>query len=285
MNCLFVYNKIAGGNKEKLYHKKIISLLQSIYDEIDLFEAGNKKISSALLDKSYDDVICCGGDGSITILVNELINFGFQGKVGYIPLGTANDFARKHDIPLNINKSLNIIKNKNEQLVHVGKANEYNFLYALALGKVSSVGYRVSRKNKKMFSKFSYVFAGFKELFSCKKYNIRLKFDGYNLEYKTPLVLILDTKTLGGFKINHNKTNAYDVLILKSGLLNGVIGLISIFLFGYKKTNTIHYDYFNLQTFEIELEKEENWCLDGEKITSKNIKVYAHKERFNLYKK
>ena len=44
---------------------------------------------------------------------------------------------------------MTIIKNKNEQLVHVGKANEYNFLYALALGKVSSVGYRVSRKNKK----------------------------------------------------------------------------------------------------------------------------------------
>ena len=123
------------------------------------------------------------------------------------------------------------------------------------------------------------------DLISFKKYQIKLKFAAYNIEYKTPLVLILDSKSLGGFKINKGKSNAYDVIILKPKLLNGAIGLISIFLFGYKKTNTIFYDYFNLQEFELEVEKSQDWCLDGEKINAKNIKVLAHKEDIKLYKK
>lgn len=285
MRCLYVYNKLSGGNKETLYHNKITSSLKEIYDCVDLFEVGHESISSMLLKETYDDIICSGGDGSITLLVNELINFGFDGNIGYIPLGTANDFARKHNIPFNISKSLKIIKDRRIKLVHIGKANEHNFLYGLALGKVSSVGYKVSKENKRKFSKFAYIIEGFKELFSFKKYQIRLKFDAYNIEYKTPLILILDSKTLGGFKVNRGKPNAYDVIILKAGLLNGVFGLTSIFLFGYKKTNTIFYDYFNLQTFEIETEKEQDWCLDGEKIRAQNIRILAHKEVINLYKK
>lgn len=285
MRCLYVFNKLSGGNKEIYYHEKIISTLKEIYDNVDLFEVGNENISSRLSKINYDDVICSGGDGSITLLVNELINFGFKGNVGYIPLGTANDFARKHNIPLNVSKALKIIKNKNIELINVGKANEYNFLYGLALGKVSSVGFKVSKESKKNFSKFAYVIEGLKELFSFKKYQIKLKFAAYNIEYKTPLVLILDSKSLGGFKINKGKSNAYDVITLKPKLLNGAIGLISIFLFGYKKTNTIFYDYFNLQEFELEVEKSQDWCLDGEKINAKNIKVLAHKEDIKLYKK
>lgn len=285
MRCLYVFNKLSGGNKEIYYHEKIISTLKEIYDNVDLFEVGNENISSKLSEINYDDVICSGGDGSITILVNELINFGFIGNIGYIPLGTANDFARKHNIPLNVSKALKIIKNKNIELINVGKANEYNFLYGLALGKVSSVGFKVSKENKKNFSKFAYVIEGLKELFSLKKYKIKLKFTAYNIEYKTPLVLILDSKSIGGFKINKGKSNAYDVIILKPKLLNGAIGLISIFLFGYKKNNTIFYDYFNLQEFELEVEKSQDWCLDGEKINAKNIKVLAHKEDIKLYKK
>jgi diacylglycerol kinase family enzyme len=285
MRCLYVFNKLSGGNKEIYYHEKIISTLKEIYDNVDLFEVGNENISSKLSKINYDDVICSGGDGSITLLVNELINFGFKGNVGYIPLGTANDFARKHNIPLNVSKALKIIKNKNIELINVGKANEYNFLYGLALGKVSSVGFKVSKESKKNFSKFAYVIEGLKELFSLKKYKIKLKFTAYNIEYKTPLVLIIDSKSLGGFKINKGKSNAYDVIILKPKLLNGAIGLISIFLFGYKKTNTIFYDYFNLQEFELEVEESQDWCLDGEKINAKNIKVLAHKEDIKLYKK
>jgi hypothetical protein len=109
--------------------------------------------------------------------------------------------------------------------------------------------------------------------------------DGIIKDLRT-LPMLADIGNAGeGFIVNKGKSNAYDVIILKPKLLNGAIGLISIFLFGYKKTNTIFYDYFNLQEFELEVEKSQDWCLDGEKINAKNIKVLAHKEDIKLYKK
>ena len=286
MKCLFVYNKISGGSKEVSYHEEIIKYLNNIYDYVDLFEPNvGKDISTVLSCNNYDDVICAGGDGSITLLIDKLKQLDFNGNIGYIPLGTANDFARKNNLPLNIDKSLKVIKDRNIENIKIGKANNKVLLYGLALGKISSVSYTAKIHNKKRFAKFSYIIEGLKELFSFKTKKIYLKFQGYEIEYDTPLILILDSKTLGGFKVNHGKLNSYDVLILKKGLLNGLFGIASIFLFGYKKTNTIYYDYFSLQDFCVETSKIESWCLDGERYDSESIEIHARKENINLYTK
>ena len=42
MRCLYVFNKLSGGNKEIYYHEKIISTLKEIYDNVDLFEVGTE---------------------------------------------------------------------------------------------------------------------------------------------------------------------------------------------------------------------------------------------------
>ena len=84
--------------------------------------------------------------------------------------------------------------------------------------------------------------------------------------------------------MNYGKVNSYDVVILKKGLLNGLIGIISIFLFGYKKTNTIFYDYFNLQELSV-TSKNSSWCLDGEEYISNKIDIKAKKVNIKLIKK
>ena len=40
MSCLFVYNKISGGEKEIKHHEYIVNKLKEIYDDVDLFESG-----------------------------------------------------------------------------------------------------------------------------------------------------------------------------------------------------------------------------------------------------
>ena len=99
------------------------------------------------------------------------------------------------------------------------------------------------------------------------------------------MILILESKSLGGFRVNYGKVNAYDVVILKKGILNGLIGIASIFLFGYKKTNTVFYDYFNLQEFSVESNNISSWCLDGERYESKCVDVSANKANIKLIKK
>ena len=285
MNCLFVYNNLSGGSKEVKYHDYIIKYLNSIYDEVDLFETcKGKDISTVLACKKYDDVICAGGDGSISLLINRLYELGYVCNIGYIPLGTANDFSRIHNIPRNVYKALKVIKNRNILEIKLGKANDKVMLYGLALGKISNVSYKANIANKKLLSKFSYILEGLKELFSLKKQEITLYIDDRKIEYTTPLILILASKSLGGFKVNYGKVNAYDVVILKQGLLNGLLGIISVFLFGYKKTNTLFYDYFNLQEFSVE-SKSSSWCLDGEKYESKHIDIKANEVNIHLIKK
>ncbi len=54
----------------------------------------------ALLAKGPRDIIIAGGDGSIYEAVNGILHSGVPGRLGVIPVGTGNDFAKACEIPL-----------------------------------------------------------------------------------------------------------------------------------------------------------------------------------------
>ena len=94
MKKYILYNPHAGDehgaeNAKKLYplyigHELIYRDLTTISDWDEFF---------ASLD-SEDEVIICGGDGTINRFVNDVKDIQIKSRIYYLPAGSGNDFAR-----------------------------------------------------------------------------------------------------------------------------------------------------------------------------------------------
>lgn len=190
-------------------------------------------------------------------------------QVGFIPLGTMNDFART--IKLSTKKTF-LSKNIDEGNIissDIGIFNNIYFNYVAAFGAFTSVSYVTSQKLKKRFGRLAYFIVAIKYLKKIKTYRVELNANGEKIEDDFIFGSISNSKSIGGFewfersgvKINDGQ---FEMLFIKrpKKFLEW-IGLVFAVLFKqhHKKK---YFEYF--QTYEIEIKSESgiNWTLDGE---------------------
>ena len=139
---LFIYNPHAGKGKILPKLGKIIDVfvkggyLVEIYPTQGPRDAVKK---AAKASKRFDIVACSGGDGTLDEVVTGMVNAGKNYPIGYIPVGTTNDYASS----LNISKDIveaaeDIILGKPYQY-DVGHFNKSVFVYVAAFGLFTEV--------------------------------------------------------------------------------------------------------------------------------------------------
>jgi diacylglycerol kinase family enzyme len=79
-----------------------------------------------------DFVVAGGGDGTIAAVAHTLADSGKA--LGVLPLGTFNYFARRFDIPTDVDAALEVIAAGHEQTVSVGDINGRTFLNNASIG-------------------------------------------------------------------------------------------------------------------------------------------------------
>src|SRR5699024_8275984 len=72
------------------------------------------------VERHYDVVVAAGGDGTINEVVNGLADQNYRPKLGIIPVGTTNDFARALGVPRNIMKAVDVILDDRTMLLDIG---------------------------------------------------------------------------------------------------------------------------------------------------------------------
>lgn len=68
---------------------------------------------------NFDYIIAVGGDGTLHEVING-ININSNIKVGLLPYGTANDFARGQNLQFNAQYLFNLIKNESYKTIDIG---------------------------------------------------------------------------------------------------------------------------------------------------------------------
>ena len=85
--------------------------------EIELVKEG--------INQGYRKFISIGGDGTLHHLVNGVMihgkDFLQKIKIGIIPVGTGNDWAKHYSIPSNPEKNIEILNQENTVLQDIGK--------------------------------------------------------------------------------------------------------------------------------------------------------------------
>lgn len=111
-----------------------------------------------------DQLVCCGGDGTLSFAVNVLAQLGTKLPLGYIPMGTTNDFASSLGIAKEPPKAAEQILNGIPHHLDLGRFQDRRFLYVASFGAFTQSSYKADQGMKAALGHLAYVLEGAKEL-------------------------------------------------------------------------------------------------------------------------
>ena len=281
MKVLFLYSDKTGIKKSAKKIEKLNASLRAIYKDIDIVKTNNIDEFKFNIKKSvgsYDILIVAGGDGTLKFTVDVLMSFKKEERptLGYIPTGTVNDAGKAFGVKGNLRQSLKVLSRGETDNIDVCKVNDEYFNFVCAAGAYSNISYAVKRGPKKVIGKFAYYFYAVGELFRRKRLIANIETNDENFTIKTPFIMVLNSKNVGGFPVNFHysvKDGLVEVYITKPGIFNGILHYL-FFKLGRKKIVTDH--------IKITLESDDFWCFDGEKGDKKTVEISVLKQELKV---
>ena len=149
----FVYNPHAGREQIGSKLNEIIRILAGHSNELTVaptigYQDAQNRIAN--LQDGYDLVVCSGGDGTLDEVVTGMMKRSPEKRipVGYIPAGTANDFARSLKIPRNMTDAATVAMVGKAFACDIGSFNEDTFVYIASFGIFTDVSYSTKQEVK-----------------------------------------------------------------------------------------------------------------------------------------
>lgn len=224
MNKLFagkdwfvLHNPSSGGGKSKRDWPKIEKLLNNrdiqFIKKATEYKAHALEIITAALDNNYNKFIVIGGDGSLNETINAIINYGKEKAekcvIGYLPVGTGNDWAKTMKIPTgNYPKALQVILNKKVLCQDVGLVTcssngetvQRYFMNIAGIGFGGYVSQRLDDVRSKGYqtNKLTYLLSVLRGMFKYKSHQLKFYFNNEVQDSKLYFGAIAICKFFGG---------------------------------------------------------------------------------------
>ena len=244
----------------------------------------------ANIDQSgYSRIIAAGGDGTINIIVNAMIENGCYLPLAVFPAGTANDFAHYFEIPTDLDSMLEIAVGDNYIPADIGCCNGKYFVNVAAIGSVIDVSQKTDATMKNALGPLAYYIRALGELPSLHPVEVTITTPEQKFTQKIFFMVVLNGNSAGGFRKlgvqSSINDGMLDVIMFKE------MKLTEIPIVGLKVLQGRHKDDENviyLQTPELRIESAENIStdVDGEigqplpldiKILPKRIMIHTRK--------
>jgi diacylglycerol kinase (ATP) len=90
------------------------------------------ELSKEAAEKKYDIVVAVGGDGSVNEVSKGLLHS--TTKLGILPCGSGNGFARHLLLPMDLKAALEVILLGKSQQVDTGEINGHHFINIAGIG-------------------------------------------------------------------------------------------------------------------------------------------------------
>jgi diacylglycerol kinase (ATP) len=107
-----------------------------------------------------DYIVAAGGDGTLNEIVNGVGRFSRPMRVGIVPLGTGNDFARTLELPFKIDENIDILrsgKTRRIDIVRVRSDRARYFVNVAAGGFSGIVRQKITPAIKRTWGPLAYV--------------------------------------------------------------------------------------------------------------------------------
>lgn len=174
MKTCVIFNPTARGDKAR----RLRSHLDDIAREATLMPTGYagaaQKLAADAVREGFETIVAAGGDGTLNEVLNGIGDArGFdQVRLGVLPLGTVNVFAKELRLPTDFAGAWQIIQRGHEQIIDLpwsehlvgGWPQRRYFAQLAGAGLDSRAVELVDWKLKKRLGSLAYVVAGFQAL-------------------------------------------------------------------------------------------------------------------------
>ncbi len=246
--------------------------------------------AKAACEREFDIVIAAGGDGTVNEVVDGMARAEYRPKLGILPMGTTNDFARAIRVPRDLKRALDIIVEGYTKKLDIGRVNDHHFMNIAGGGKLTELTYEVPSKLKTVLGQLAYYLKGIEMLPSIRPTKVRIEYDDQVFEEEIMLFLVSNSNSVGGFeKLAPHATmddGYFDLMILKK------INLAEFVLLANKAVRGHHIDdehviYVHANQINVIPEEAMQLNLDGEyggnlpgkfEVLHKHIEFFLPKE-------
>lgn len=200
-----IYNPTSGRELFKKELAKVLERFETAGYETSAHattgEGDATLAASTAVERGFDLVIVAGGDGTINEVIKGIAPHEHRPRVGIIPAGTTNDFARALSIPRDIKKAVNIILDENNvKPLDIGQVNDHYFVNIAGGGDLTELTYDVPSKMKAAIGQLAYYIKGIEKLPSLKPVSTTIEYDDQVYEGDIMLFLVANTNSVGGFE-------------------------------------------------------------------------------------
>ena len=241
-----IFNPAARGNKARRFKKFLNELSQQCALKATTAPGDARRFAHAAVATGYDIIAAAGGDGTVNEVLNGIGDDpdGFaKTRLGVLPLGTVNVFARELKIPLKLERAWQVLKRTQEMKIDLGRADFFEdgkaaqryFMQLAGAGLDARAIELVSWKLKKSAGPLAYLVAGFQAL-SEKQPQISASADGQKITGE--LALLGNGRFYGGafhiFPEAHLSNGQLDVCVFPKVNLPTLLRLAPGFLLRQK---------------------------------------------------
>lgn len=280
-NIAFIINPASGSEESRNAKRKLPKLIMQALDKeqwlpnIAFTEyAGHAtEMAYQYARMGFDAVVAVGGDGTVNEVAKGLVKgrqpsaVSRQTALGIIPMGSGNGFARHLNIPMRVNKAIEMLNHSEPIRVDYGLANNQLFVSTCGTGFDAVIADQFAGSNKRGF--MTYVQNVIKEVFTYTPQTYHLIGDGLDVTHKAFLITFANANQWGNDALIAPKASVQDgkmdIMLMSSHALLGSASL-ALRLFAGSIDDSHFMDTIRAKEVTLEREEKAPFHLDGDPV-------------------
>jgi YegS/Rv2252/BmrU family lipid kinase len=280
LKLLFVINPVSGGKEKQDWEAAIRTYFEDKPQVLEFYLLSGKddkrSIQYHMETIKPDRVVAVGGDGTVKLLAELLKETTIP--LGIIPAGSANGMAKELEIPLVVEKALDIIVDGELKKIDIIKINEEEDCIHLSDMGLNAFLVKYFEQSKKR-GLWSYGKSIFKMLWIKQKMKATIKMDEGTVKRRAYMVVLANARKYGtGANINPEgniSDGQFEVVVVRK--LNVFEIIKSIFT--NRPFHPKRIEVFSTRNVELYLQRKALFQVDGEyrgKIAQVKARILPH---------
>ena len=213
---LLVYNPVSGSQMIPDILDDVLAYgldrgLFLVPFRLDISPEARTLLTQIIRSPWLDFILVSGGDGTLSMIAQDILTQRPTLPMGIIPSGTCNDFAESLHLPQDIWDCINVVAENDLVALDVGQVNgRHIFLSTCAAGAFINISYSISSILKKSLGPMAYYFSALGELPNIRAFPLRIETESEVLEDQFFLFLLINGTHAAGLANLYSKARMRD---------------------------------------------------------------------------
>ena len=270
---LLIVNPVAGKLRARTALMDVLEVFSAAGLDVNVrltqTRGEARELARAARRDIYGRIVCVGGDGTLNETVSGAIESGENIPIGYIPMGSTNDFAASLKLPRDISAAARAVIEGRPCPLDIGDFGGSNkFAYIASFGMFTASSYTTPQSTKNTFGHFAYIMEGIKDLVNIKAYHMSVEADGKTYEGDYIFGAVSNSTSIGGIvhldsEIVDMSDGLFEIVLLKKPVNPNDLALVITSIMN-SDFNNIMFDFIHASQVKFISSEPMSWSLDGE---------------------